>query len=69
MDALNWSIFRELINHMAADTESIACAIDYILIARFIERIADQATNISEEVVYLVEAEPIRHVDEEDWDE
>ena len=69
VDALNWSIFRELINHMAADTESIACAIDYILIARFIERIADQATNISEEVVYLVEAEPIRHVDEEEWDE
>jgi phosphate uptake regulator len=31
------------------------------LVARFAERIADQATNIAEEVVYLVEAEPIRH--------
>lgn len=67
VDELNWSIFRELIEHMVDDPESIACAIDYILIARFIERIADQATNISEEVVYLVEAEPIRHVDEEEW--
>lgn len=67
VDDLNWSIFRELIGHMTDDPESIACAIDYILIARFIERIADQATNISEEVVYLVEAEPIRHVDESEW--
>ena len=32
-----------------------------ILVARFIERMADQATNIAEEVVYLVEAVPIKH--------
>jgi len=69
VDALYWSIFRELITFMADDSEGIKRAIDLILIARFIERIADQATNISEEVVYLVEAEPIRHVDEEDWGE
>jgi phosphate transport system protein len=69
VDALYWSIFRELIKFMADDSESIKRAIDLILIARFIERIADQATNISEEVVYLVEAQPIRHVDEEDWDD
>ena len=69
VDALYWSIFRELIKFMADDSESIKYAIDLILIARFIERIADQATNISEEVVYLVEAQPIRHIDEEDWDD
>jgi phosphate transport system protein len=69
VDELNWLIFRELITVMVGDSNSISRAIDLILIARFIERIADQATNISEEVVYLVEAEPIRHVDEEDWDE
>lgn len=69
VDALYWSIFRELIRFMGDDSESISRAIDLILIARFIERIADQATNISEEVVYLVEAEQIRHIDEEDWEE
>jgi len=69
VDDLYWSLFRELIKYMVDDSESISRAIDLILIARFIERIADQATNISEEVVYLVEAEPIRHVDEEDWDQ
>jgi phosphate transport system protein len=69
VDALYWSIFRELIKFMADDSESIKCAIDLVLIARFIERIADQATNISEEVVYLVEAQPIRHVDEREWAE
>jgi len=67
VDTLYWSIFRELIGFMVEDSESISRAIDLILIARFIERIADQATNISEEVVYLVDAQPIRHVDEEDW--
>ena len=69
VDTLYWSIFRELIGFMVEDSESISRAIDLILIARFIERIADQATNISEEVVYLVDAQPIRHVDEEDWDD
>jgi phosphate transport system protein len=67
VDNLYWSIFRELIKYMVDDSESIKRAIDLILIARFIERIADQATNISEEVVYLVDAQPIRHVDEEEW--
>jgi phosphate transport system protein len=62
VDDLNWSIFREMIQLMVADRAIVPQAIDVILVARFIERIADQATNISEEVVYLVEAKPIRHV-------
>lgn len=61
VDTLNWEIFRELLTFMIEDANNISRAIDLILIARFIERIADQATNISEEVVYLVEARPIRH--------
>ncbi|HSN53457.1 MAG TPA: phosphate signaling complex protein PhoU [Candidatus Sulfomarinibacteraceae bacterium] len=68
VDALNWSIFRKMIQLMVEDREIVKRAIDTILVARFIERIADQATNISEEVVYLVEARPIRHVDQKDWD-
>ena len=65
VDALNWQIFRELLTFMIEDPKTISRAIDLLLIARFIERIADQATNIAEEVVYLVEARPIRHQHEE----
>ncbi len=65
VDNLYWQIFRELLTFMIEDPQNISRAIDLILVARFIERIADQATNICEEVVYLVEAEPIRHKHEE----
>jgi phosphate transport system protein len=61
VDGLYWQIFRELLTFMISDPTTISQAIDLILIARFAERIADQATNIAEEVVYLVEAKPIRH--------
>ncbi|MCG6947823.1 MAG: phosphate signaling complex protein PhoU [Acidobacteria bacterium] len=63
VDALYLQIFRVLLTYMIEDPKTISRAIDLILVARHIERIADQATNISEEVVYLVEAEPIRHID------
>ncbi len=62
VDQLYWQIFRELLTFMIEDPTTITRAIDLILVARFAERIADQATNIGEEVVYLVEAKPIRHV-------
>ena len=62
VDALYMQIFRELLSYMMEDPTTISRAIDLILVARFVERIADQATNIAEEVVYLVEAKPIRHV-------
>ena len=61
VDALYLQIFRELLSYMIEDPKTISRAIDLIFVARFAERIADQATNIAEEVVYLVEAEPIRH--------
>jgi phosphate transport system protein len=61
IDALYWQIFRELLSYMMENPSTITRATDLILVARFAERIADQATNIAEEVVYLVEAEPIRH--------
>jgi phosphate transport system protein len=62
VDSLYLQIFRVLLTYMIEDPKTISRAIDLILVARFIERIADQATNIAEEVVYLVEAKPIRHV-------
>ena len=68
VDELYWQLFRELLTFMIENPENISRAIDLILVARFIERIADQATNISEEVVYLVEAHPIRHQRDLDTD-
>ena len=66
VDALYLQIFRVLLTYMIEDPKTISRAIDLILVARAVERIADQATNIAEEVVYLVEAKPIRHVDIEE---
>ena len=62
VDALYLQIFRELLSFMIEDPSTISRAIDLIFVARYVERIADQATNVAEEVVYLVEAKPIRHV-------
>jgi phosphate transport system protein len=62
VDDLYMQIFRVLLTYMIEDPKTISRAIDLILVARFAERIADQSTNIAEEVVYLVEAKPIRHV-------
>ncbi len=61
VDALYFQIFRELLTYMMEDPTTIPRAINLILVARFAERVADQATNIAEEVVYLAEGDPIRH--------
>jgi phosphate transport system protein len=61
VDALNDQIFRELLTYMLSDTQSITRALSLILLARNLERIGDHATNIAEEVVYLVRGEDIRH--------
>ena len=65
VDRLYWSTFRDLLDQIVADSSRVATVISQILVARFAERIADQATNIGEEVVYLVEGTPIRHMDAE----
>ena len=61
MDALNHQIFRELLTFMMEDPTTIPRAIRLILIARFLERVADHATNIAEMVVFLVESKMVRH--------
>jgi phosphate transport system protein len=61
VDALNAQVFRELLEHPAADADSRARSMSLILVARSLERIADHATNICEEVFYLVEGADIRH--------
>jgi phosphate transport system protein len=64
VDDLYWKIFRRLLDSMAGSPASASRSISLILVARFAERIADQATNMAEEVVYLVEGQPIRHIGE-----
>ena len=61
VDALNDQIFRELLTYMMSDPRNITRSISLILVSRQIERIADHATNIAEEVIYLVKGEDIRH--------
>jgi phosphate transport system protein len=61
VDALNHQIFRELLTFMMEDPTTIPRAIRLILIARFLERVADHATNIAEMVVFLVESKIVRH--------
>ena len=61
VDDLNHQIFRELLTFMMADPSTIPRAIRLILIARFLERVADHATNIAEMVVYMVESRMVRH--------
>jgi len=55
------SIFRELIAHMIRNPRAIQQALDLILVSRNLERIADHATNIAEDVVYMVLGRDIRH--------
>ena len=65
VDALKNQVFRELLTYMISDPRTIQVALQLILVARHLERIADHATNIAEDVVYLVEAKDIRHHAEE----
>ena len=61
VDALKEQIFRELLTFMMADPRTIPRAMRLILISRFLERVADHATNIAEMVIYLVEGKIVRH--------
>lgn len=61
VDRLNEQVFRELLTYMMEDPKSITRAVDLILVSRNIERIADHATNISEDVIFIVEGKNIKH--------
>ncbi len=61
VDQLKDQVFRELLTYMMADPGTISRALALILISRNIERIADHATNIAEDVIFLVEAKDVRH--------
>jgi phosphate transport system protein len=61
VDALQDALFRILLTHMMEDPRRIGVAMSLILVSRNLERIADLATNIGEDVVFLVEGQPIKH--------
>jgi phosphate transport system protein len=65
VDELHDNNFRILLTHMMEDPRKITAGMDLLLISGNLERIADLATNISEEVVYLVEGRSIKHHAEE----
>lgn len=55
------SIQRQLIDLMQRDSSTITRAIDYLIIARKLERIGDHATNIAEDVIFLAQGVDVRH--------
>jgi phosphate transport system protein len=61
LDALKTLVFRELLNHMLRDPGTIEPSLDLILISRHLERIGDHATNVAEDVIFMVSAKDVRH--------
>nr|MBI3614063.1 phosphate signaling complex protein PhoU [Nitrospirota bacterium] len=61
VDNLTEQLFRELLSFMIEDPQTISRAIRLTFIGKYIERIADHATNVAELVVYMVEGKIIRH--------
>jgi len=61
LDGLKTQIFRELLTFMLQDTATIEPALDLILISRHLERIGDHATNVAEDVIFMVSARDVRH--------
>jgi phosphate transport system protein len=61
VDNLNYQIFNELLMYMLKDPKNISRAVRLTYITKYLERIADHATNIAEMVVYMVKGKVIRH--------
>ena len=61
LDALKTAVFRELLAFMLNDPQTIEPSLDLILISRHLERIGDHATNIAEDVIFMVSAKDVRH--------
>ena len=65
LDALKTTVFRDLLNHMLRDPQTIEPSLDLILISRHLERIGDHATTIAEDVIFMVSAKDVRHHQED----
>lgn len=67
LDALNRVFLEEMIQWMNDERRLIRRGVEYILASRHLERVGDEATNIAEEVIFLVEGRMVRHGGEEDF--
>ena len=65
VDGLNDQVFRELLTYMISDPKTITRAVHLMIVSRCLERIADHATNIAEDVIFMVDARVIKHHAEE----
>jgi phosphate transport system protein len=63
VDQLNYQIYRELLSYMAEDPQTIPRATRILFVSKYLERIADHATNIAEMVVFMVKGRTIRHME------
>jgi len=61
LDTLKNQVFRELLTYMMGEPRTIEPALDLILISRHLERVGDHATNIAEDVIFIVAARDVRH--------
>jgi phosphate transport system protein len=61
LDALKTQVFRDLLTYMLKAPATVEPALDLILISRHLERIGDHATNIAEDVIFMVSAQDVRH--------
>jgi phosphate transport system protein len=61
VDNLRDQIFRELLSYMMGDSAVVFPAFELILVAKNLERIGDHATNIAEDVIYMVAGSDVRH--------
>ncbi len=61
LDDLKDQVFRELLTYMMEAPAKIEASLDLILVSRHLERIGDHATNIAEDVIFMVSARDVRH--------
>jgi phosphate transport system protein len=61
VDALHDSVFRIVLTHMMEDARTIGNSLEMLLVSRNLERVADLATNIAEDAVYVAEGKQIKH--------
>jgi len=61
LDELKNQVFRELLTYMLGEPRTVEPGIDLILISRHLERVGDHATNIAEDVIFIVAARDVRH--------
>ena len=61
LDDLKRQVFQDLLTYMLNNPDLVAPALDLVLISRHLERVGDHATNIAEDIIFLVEGRDVRH--------